>query len=393
MSFYWDKGLHMRGKYENLQFLVGGNIYYDAGRIKSDRELDRAFPDIDGSHHDMRQLRLHTSAILMKALEIRFDLDFTNNKQLMDNWIRISNVPVLNRFRFGHIKEPFSLEYTTSSRYITFMERSLPVSAFSPGRNFGVRYDRGVSDKRFTWSAGAFVITGAAEDLSNLKEQIDEHVGYSLAFRMSGLPYSSEAEKKLLHLGLSFTHHFVDDVSKHRKWGISTYPESRIQEDVKLVDTGLFEADNADILNLELAYVDGPFSFQSEYIVSFIDADKSLRFWGIYASGSYFFTGEQRQYNTASGAFTGIKVKSPFHPAKGQWGALELAVRLSYIDLNDEPISGGKEKNITLGLNWYLYQKIRIMCNYVHAKVYDRAKPTVDVGDADFYMLRFQFSI
>jgi phosphate-selective porin OprO/OprP len=383
----------MRGKYENFQFLIGGNIYYDAGRIESDRELEGAFHDLDGTHHDIRQLRLHTSAILMKSIEIRLDLDFTNKKQLMDNWIRISNVPVLNRFRFGHIKQPFSLEYTTSSRYITFMERSLPVTAFNPGRNFGIRYDRGVSDRRFTWSAGAFVVTGAAEDLSDLRDQIDEHIGYSLALRASGLPYYSEEEKKLLHLGLSFTHNFVDDVSKHRKWGISTYPESRIQEDIKLVDTGPFEADNADILNLELAYVDGPFSLQSEYIVTFIDAEKSLRFWGIYASGSYFLTGEQREYNRASGVFTGIKVKNAFHPLKGQWGALELAARFSYLDLNDEQISGGKEKNITLGLNWYLYQKTRLMFNYIHARVYDRDKPPVDEGDADFFILRFQFSI
>ena len=196
--YYWDKGLHIVGRYDNLQFMVGGNLYFDTGRVESDSELDRAFPDFDGHHNELRQLRLHTSAILFKALEIRLDLDFTNKKQIMDNWIRFTNIPVLNRFRFGHIKQPFSLEYTTSSRYTTFMERALPILAFNPGRNFGVRYDRGVSDKRFTWSAGAFVITGAAGDFSDLRDQLDEHIGYSLAFRASALPYHSEEAHKLI---------------------------------------------------------------------------------------------------------------------------------------------------------------------------------------------------
>ena len=85
--------------------------------------------------------------------------------------------------------------------------------------------------------------------------------------------------------------------------------------------------------------------------------------------------------------------RNPFNPVKGKWGALELAARFSHIDLNDEMISGGKEDNITLGMNWYLYQKIRLMFNYIHARVYDREKPAVDEGDADIYAVRFQFSI
>lgn len=71
---------------------------------------------------------------------------------------------------------------------------------------------------------------------------------------------------------------------------------------------------------------------------------------------------------------------------------MELALRLSYVDLNDGEIKGGREKNFTAGLNWYLFPKIRLMFNYVWAKVEDRDAPSVDDGRADILQARCQMS-
>ena len=84
--------------------------------------------------------------------------------------------------------------------------------------------------------------------------------------------------------------------------------------------------------------------------------------------------------------------KHNFHPLRREWGAWELGLRYSYIDLNDEDIRGGEERNLTLGLNWYLNTKVRLMFNYIRAEVDDRADPAVDDGTVDILQARFQIA-
>jgi phosphate-selective porin OprO/OprP len=387
-SLYWDNGLHIDGHYKKLLFSIGGSFMLDIGTIDSDDEIQRAFPDLDGHRTEFRQARVNVSMIVKKLLEARFDIDFANVQSIKDNWIRFTPIPVLDRFRFGYMKEPFSLEEATSSRFTTFMERALPVQAFSPGRNFGIRYDRAIPDERISWAAGVFLNTGSYSNIGDTKDQIDSRNGYSVSLRITGLPVYSDEGKRLLHLGLSYEHRWGADAIQ-----INAYPESRLTDDITLVDTGLFSMEGGDLINPEFAYVNGPLSVQGEYIYALVDADDDLHFWGLYLYGSYILTGEHRKYSTGSGTFSGVDIKNEFHPRKGKWGAFELGLRYSYIDLNDKFIKGGKERNITIGLNWYLYPKIRCMFNYVHANVRDRLSPLIKNGNSNIFMVRLQFSL
>ncbi|MCG6895470.1 MAG: OprO/OprP family phosphate-selective porin [Desulfobacteraceae bacterium] len=88
--------------------------------------------------------------------------------------------------------------------------------------------------------------------------------------------------------------------------------------------------------------------------------------------------------------FTGITPTEDFKPFRGGWGAWELAARVSYLDLNDGPIGGGEEQNVTVALNGCLRTNVRVMLNYIHARIKNRHDPIIDEGTANILQARFQ---
>lgn len=71
----------------------------------------------------------------------------------------------------------------------------------------------------------------------------------------------------------------------------------------------------------------------------------------------------------------------PGAPERNLWGACELAACYSVLHLDDGPITGGEERNWTLGLNWYVNRQTRLMVNWIDAE----ADPN---GDGDREGLR-----
>ena len=243
-----------------------------------------------------------------------------------------------------------------------------------------------------TWAAGFFLDTGSFGDAGEASSQISNANGFDLNARVTRLLWYNDDGRKLLHLGLSYSHQFRDEERTDTGVQYRARPESRLTDD-RLVDTGEFPVKGVDLINPEAAVVLGPLSFQGEYYHTFTDADRegNLNFWGFYVYGSYFLTGENRDYNISNGTFSLLKPINPFHLRKGGLGAWELGLRLSYVDLNSGGIRGGREMNITAGLNWYLNRKTRFMFNYIRANVKDReVPPPIDKGNADILQARFQ---
>ena len=263
-------------------------------------------------------------------------------------------LPYVGNVKVGHFKEPFRLEAQTSSKYLMFMERALPI-AISPERNVGVMLHNNFMDDKLSVQAGLFRESSSGND-----KMIDDV--RNITGRVTFVPINDS--DKILHIGASMSHRSSSDST----FSISTRAENHLG--TKLLDLDLSDINNMNLIGGEMAFVMGSFSIQGEYIMSSLDKDgdgvwndsHNYNLSSYYAQISYFLTGEKRKYKGSLSGFGRIKPKNNMKEGGGL-GAFELAARYSAMDLSDA--HGGTLNDITVGLNWYLNPSTRLMFNYV----------------------------
>jgi len=377
---YWDNGLIIQSlARDRFKVIMGFWCDYDLGYMDPGSGVKSAYPDTDNSGGEFRRFRAYVKGHFLNLIQYKFQWDLTGDADdRVDLWAGLKDFPKDGYFRLGYQKEPFSLEYMTSSQNDTFMERSL-ADALAPGRNWGVQFMTPLFERRLTVAAG----------FSSPGESFTDSFSGARDFttRVTGLAWYENQGAELLHLGLSYSYRPGNGLLKY-----DSRPESYLATD-RLVSTGEFEFNRANNLGVEAAWQRGSLSLQGEIITSLVDTqDGGKTFTGFYLQGSYFLTGEQRPYNRALANFGRIVPRDEFDRGSGSgWGAWETAARVSYLDLDSGGIHGGREANLTVGLNWYLSQHLRIMVNYVYASVMDQ--PNLEGGSGVFQCLqtRLQF--
>jgi phosphate-selective porin OprO/OprP len=68
-----------------------------------------------------------------------------------------------------------------------------------------------------------------------------------------------------------------------------------------------------------------------------------------------------------------------------------VALGLSTLDLDSQGLTGGRQRDLTAGLNWYLNPSTRLIFNCVHEHVHNRGNaPEVAGGRAQIWQARMQ---
>lgn len=358
---------------EDVTAKIGGRVHLDWTWATG----DDAYDTDDGV--EFRRARLHVEGTLYDTVDYKVEFDFAGgDADWRDVYMGLKDTG-FGDLKVGHFKEPFSLEEQTSSRHITFIERSV-ANSFAPMFNTGVMLQDVFADDMATWQVGVFRDTDDFGNDNNTSDPAERDAEYAFTGRLAGTPIHDE--DTVLHLGIAGSLRNADDGTVRYR----SRPEAHLLNNV--ADTGAIPADQVVLGGLEVAWVEGPLSLQGEYMLSSVDGQTSADdadFSGYYVEGSYFLTGEMRPYKIHGARFDRVKPLEN-HTREGGSGAHQLALRYSNLDLDDGPGTVTLD-GITLGYNWYLNPNAAVKVNYVHSEVDDGS---ID-DSADIFVVRFQF--
>ena len=278
------------------------------GRIQWDYNYAELNDVADEDDFNIRRARLYLSGNVNDwSYKVQFNVGNDNGGTHEDLYIRYNGWGKKALVTVGNQKEPFGLESLESSKDISYLERSAITEAYAAGRSEGIQ----VSGQRgdLTYAVGVF-----EDDSAGHGSAVTGRVTYS----------PIKLSDQVLHLGLAHSSRAAD----------------------------------VDMTGLEVAYANGPYHVQSEFVSS---ENSGLSSDGLYVQAGWIITGEIRPYK--NGVFKRVKPGN----TSGAW---EVVVRYEDGDgaYSDEELGSTDATSYGIGVNYYLNKFIRIGATFTDAK-------------------------
>ena len=292
---------------EHVPFLTKRGVIF-FGRLELDGAIYSSGVLEDDNGFELRRFRLGLAGhvIPWPGWNYKLEVDLTDGANTLSDAYLSWRFKKWGTIRIGNQKVAQTLSGQTSSLSISFMERPLPVLAFTLQRRIGLGWDTHLK------KLGANITVFAGDP----NESIGSH-----GWAARGYFNPTRGKFHVIHIGGSFM-----QLSSDSEAQVRARPESNVTN-TRLVDTGIWPAvDVGSALGLELAGSRGPVTFKSEfYRAKWSRPDASdPKFKGWYGEASWFLTGEKAHYR--EGKFIRPNILSD----NGAW---QVAFRFSSIDL------------------------------------------------------------
>jgi len=360
--------LHVTGR-------VGGRLQLDGGVLGG-------APVDDGVAGAVRraQLWLRGDVLFHRSVAYKFGFAIEDESfYLNDFWLRWSFTEYVDTVRFGYYDPPIGLDALGGSSDRVIMEVGSPSAAFAPGFRLGLETTGSSEPHDLSWFLNLSSV-GQSQKVGDASDAPLRAVA-----RAVWRPVFPDADgpETLLHVGGSVSFSLGGGGGLRYR----SRPESFLADYV--VDTDELRG-KATLVATELAWRRGPLLLQSETFTNLVDDDDlgGLELWGAYVGGTWALTGEARPYDPKAALFERTVPAHPFSLARRRWGALELAARLSWLDLSDGGVRGGRMLTLNLGPTWTLNRFVRVLVGYVFAHVRD----VPDRGNAHVLQSRLDFT-
>lgn len=388
-----------------------GKIHWDTATFSQNTAgITQAGNMLNGTQ--FRRARIGLQGEAFQVMDYRIEMDFAGTASglagtstsptattfeqvaFKDVYVTVKELPWVGNIRIGHFKECFSMEILDADDCTEFMERSMISSGGVLGhlgdRNPGVMAFDWNEAQTVTWQYGVFDSQPAESPPTFPKGTFfDDKGGAAVDVRATWLPWVVDVgdykNRGLFHTGIAYSYRNIAELVPTApkdavRYQLSALPEINLGN--AILNTGsLNDTDHVNAVRPELAMVYGPLSIESEYMWFWLDRTQHANptFDGGYVSVSYILTGENRNYDRQRGFFRGVvpfenffRVRDEDGYARTGIGAWEIAYRVSYLNLNDEDVHGGRAVDHTVGLNWYMNPAARMMFNLVYSETTDR---------------------
>lgn len=367
---FGTKGLEVESG-DDFSLALGGRLHVD-GAWYNESDVDLG----DGA--EVRRLRAEIGGTIWRDFEFKAAVDFAGEEvSLKSTYVTYLGLDPVE-LTVGRFKEPFGLEELGSSNDMLLMERAA-LEVFTPGRHVGVGVD--AHGDHWTASLGGF----AGDD--DFGTDDDEDSGWASTGRVTVAPLADAG--RVLHFGAAGSYRGYDSDAVFQ---LDIRPESHVT-DVSFVDTG----DIADLRSItrfggEAAALLGPVTLQSEYMRTWLArrmGEPDLAFQGWYVLAGWLLTGESHEYRASRGLVGDVVPRNNFALGSG-FGAWEVALRYSVVDLSDDDVRGGVQDILGVGLNWYLNPNLRMMANYLRVLEVTDSDEGFDGETPDIFQIRAQ---
>lgn len=354
---FFKNGLQFETADKAFTAHVGGRVLFDTAYFGSD--------DYGGAQKQdswyMRQLWFQVDGTLYTNAFYQLSIDFASGSPVL-RWayLGLKKLGPVGTFAGGQFKQPFSLGELTSTRFLTFMERAAPTSAFSPSFQDGfIVSNNFLEEKRLFAALSVYKATsnGTATD----------NGGYGVAARVAAFFLEEEDSHRILHVGFCYAFASTPNGTKQYR----ARPD--IGTGVRFVDTGTIAVDDETLYCFEVLFTWQKLHVQAEYYWTDVNGGTDPSFSGFYVEVGYFLKGGRVNYNKEKKLVDRPHIEDRFHAGGGGCGAWQVAVRYDSLDLSDSGVAGGLQEAITFGVNWYWNPCMRFMFNVIWTDISEGA--------------------
>lgn len=386
---------------------------------------DNLVPEGSRSTWLLRRARPIVEGTFANIFDFRFNPDFAGGKTVIQDAFVAARFDPLFVVTAGKFKEPFGLERLQLSPNNRFIELGLP-SDLAPNRDLGLQvsgtyaFASGTLTYQIGWFNG--VADGTSTD-ANATPDIDNNDDKDWAARLFAQPFSKTDIAALRGLGAGIAVSYVNQTGSPTNTLLPTYrtetQRSFFSYDGTRVAAGQTPAAGATYadgrrlrFSPQAYYYYKSFGLLGEYVGESQDVARTFGAgpaaltrratikpdsWQLAAT--YLLTGDTASFRT-------VKPNRPFVIGQPGWGALEVAARVSALDLDSAAFidtagavhdwfaNPGAQANKVLawtaGLNWYLNQNVAWYLDYTVSRFDGGAPDGADRANMSAFFTRFQ---